>query len=514
MAQCGIPIKTMADVWHNVLDKFPRKVAAYFGDLQWTYAELNELVLALRSRLIHDCGMKKGGRVAIIAPNCIEFLITYWAVVGFGAVLVPVNHRLRPEMMKFIIGDSDAGILFVHSDVLEAAGPVLDGLPGVRQFITIGFDRDGGRNFDDLIAPGAAEPPEPKIGEDDLAEIVYTSGTTGKPKGPMIKHCNLIYNIQNTIYSHSFRHEDVHMLVVPLFHCTALNSIITSSAYLGSTVAIEAKPDVAALAKTIEKRRVTTFLGVPTLMYFFVTMRDFDQYDLSSLRLIGYSGSPMPPATIRKLQDRLPGVMLHNFFGLTETISITSVLATCDAAGHAESVGKSLPDVGTKIIDDDGNEVPPGVVGELCFRQENVIDGYWKRPGLLEESLTEDGWFRCGDFAMIDEDGYIYLRGRKKDMIIVGGENVYALEVEQVLYLHDRILEAAVVGVPAKGMLTYLGELVKAVIVVKPGEELTAPEVKAFCWERLASYQSPHLIEFADALPRTPSGKVRKTDLV
>jgi long-chain acyl-CoA synthetase len=513
MPQCGIAIKTLADVWHNVLDKWPDKIAAHYLDQSFTYRELNEKALALRSRLLSECGLKKGDRVAIAAPNCVEFLVIYWACVGYGLVLVPVNHRLRPEGMKFIVDDSDSSVLFVHHDTWSALEPVAGNLPGVKHVISIGFDRPGARRFEAMIAPGAPQPPAPNVREEDLAVIVYTSGTTGQPKGPMISHANLVYNIHNTIISHSFRHEDVHMLVVPLFHCTGLNSIITASAYLGSTVAIAPRPNVVELADIIEKRRVTTFLGVPTLMYFFVTMRDFDKHDFTSLRLIAYSGSPMPPATIRKLRSKLPGVMLHNFFGLTETISITNVLASCDAIDYAESVGKALPDIGMKVLDDEGRDLPPGTVGELCFRKENVIDGYWKRPGLLEKSITPDGWFRTGDYALIDKDGYVFLRGRKKDMIIVGGENVYALEVEQVLFMHDKILEAAVVGVPATGARSYMGELVKAVIVVKPGETLAEQDVKGFCWERLTSYQTPQIIEFVDSLPRNPSGKVMKESL-
>jgi acyl-CoA synthetase (AMP-forming)/AMP-acid ligase II len=301
------------------------------------------------------------------------------------------------------------------------------------------------------------------------------------------------------------------MLVVPLFHCTGLNSIITTSAYLAGTVVIAPYPNIKELVELVERHRITTFLGVPTLFHFVTAMKDLAAHDLSSLRLIAYSGSPMPSETIRRLRQKFPGVWLHNFFGLTETISITHVLADCDADARPESIGKVLPDVGQKIIDDAGNEVPPGTVGELCFHRSEVIREYWKRPDLLAQSMAGE-WFRTGDFALVDEDGYVYLKGRKKDMIIVGGENVYALEVEMVLLSHEKVLEAAVVGVKATGVRAYLGELVKAIVVPRD-PSLTEAELKRFCTGKLTNYQVPQIVEFRESLPRTPSGKVMKSDL-
>ena len=511
----GIRIATLRDVWDNTVERFPRKAAAIDRDQPQTYGQLDEKVRALSRHLHQELGVGRGDKVAVAMPNCLEFLIAYWAVIRLGAVVVPVNFRMTPDGMAFVIADSDASVLFVHKDVWRTLRDARDGFSEVRHIVSVEFEEEGCVPFGSLLLEMKSDTPDPRpdIAPDDLAVIVYTSGTTGRPKGPMLTHDNLIYNIRNTIISHSFRHEDVHMLVVPLFHCTGLNSIITSSAYLGSTVVLAPRPETAELIPMIERHRVTTFLGVPTLFYFIVTHKRLADHDLSSLRLIAYSGSPMPTATIRALRENFPRVALHNFFGLTETISITSVLPDCDALTHPRSVGKALPDVGQKIIDDGGSDVPPGTIGELCFRKENVVQGYWKRPGLLEESMTPDGWFRTGDYALIDEDGYVFLKGRKKEMIIVGGENVYAVEVEHVLCEHPNALEAAVVGVEATGIRAYLGELVKAVVVVKPGEKLTELDVKRHCSERLETYKVPQIVEFRDQLPRTPSGKVRKRDL-
>jgi acyl-CoA synthetase (AMP-forming)/AMP-acid ligase II len=220
----------------------------------------------------------------------------------------------------------------------------------------------------------------------------------------------------------------------------------------------------------------------------------------------------MPAQTIRRLHERFPWVETRNFFGLTETTSVTHVLPGPDALTRPDSVGKALPDIGVMIADEQGNALPPGEIGELCFRQENVVRGYWNRPGLLDQSVR-DGWFHTGDLALVDEDGYLYLRGRSKDMIIVGGENVYAEEVEATIMSHGKVLEVAVVGVEATGVRAYLGELVKAVIVPEEGADLTDADIKRHCAHHLASYKVPQIVEFRSELPRNPSGKVLKREL-
>jgi acyl-CoA synthetase (AMP-forming)/AMP-acid ligase II len=270
------------------------------------------------------------------------------------------------------------------------------------------------------------------------------------------------------------------------------------------------------LVRLIEKHRVTTFFGVPTLFYWLVNYRNLDQHDLSCLRLIAYAGSMMPPQTIYKLRERFPAAALHNFFGLTETISMTHVLPSCDVLTHAHSIGKPLPDIHQLIVDEQLQPVGPGTVGLLCFHRSNVVQGYWQRPGLLEEScFTYQGesYFNTGDLAVVDEDGYVVLKGRKKEMIIVGGENVYALEVENTILTHDDVMEVAAVGVEATGASAYLGELVKAVVVAKEGRKLSELDIKRHCAERLASYKVPSIVEFRDRLPRNPGGKVLKREL-
>ncbi len=505
----------MHEVWTNALAKWSEKPAAIWDDKPYSYQDIDTLAEDLAARFSTDFRVGRGDRVAVLLSNSLEFYITYWALMRLGAVIVPVNTRLRPDVMAFVVNNAEPVCLICDADqraALDAFLPKLSCNPGL---ITVGFERDDGTPFEVLLKrTGGSGPVAPtvELSGEDLAAIVYTSGTTGRPKGAMISHGNLIYNIRNTIIAHSFRHEDIHALVVPLFHCTGLNSIITTSAYLGGTVVIVSRPNVAELVGMIERHRVTTFLAVPTLLYFVCAMKDLPKYDTRSLRVIGYSGSPMPMATIRKLREKFPQALLHNFFGLTETTSITNVLPSVDALERADSVGPALPDVGMKGIDEDGNDLPPDEIGELCFHSSNVIDGYWRQPELLSESMMGE-WFRSGDYASIDRDGYVCLKGRRKDMIIVAGENVYAVEVETVLLEHEKVLEAAVVGVEATGARAYMGEVPKAVVVTRPGETVSVNDLRRFCSQRLASYQVPQLVEFRTELPRNPSGKVVKSEL-
>jgi acyl-CoA synthetase (AMP-forming)/AMP-acid ligase II len=325
----------------------------------------------------------------------------------------------------------------------------------------------------------------------------------------MMRHGDLLFNNKLAIYAHSLRHEDVHLLVLPMFHATALYSLLPTSALLGSTIVLAPRTDIRYLVELVQEHRISTFFGVPTLFHFLTMMKDLDKYDLSSLRVLAYAGSPMPPVTIKRLREKFPKVMLHNFFGLTETISMTHVLPSKDADTKPESIGKLLPHVCQRILDEEGNEVPPGQVGRLYFHRSNVISGYWKEPDRLPQSMKGD-WFDTGDLAMVDEDGFVFLKGRSKDMIIVGGENVYALEVENCIMTLEKVREAAVIGVPATGVRAYLGELVKAIVVPHENVELTAADIKKHCMERLASYKVPQFIDFRKELPRNPSGKVLK----
>jgi acyl-CoA synthetase (AMP-forming)/AMP-acid ligase II len=511
-----VDIRSTRDMWENNLPRFPHKTAIVDGEAALSFAEADGRIERLRTAFADRLGIVQHENVAVLLPNSLEFFLVYWALVKLGAVVVPVNTRLRPEGMEHIIGSTASRVLIVDKSLWKTARAARPACPRLEHVVSVGFHEGDTVPCDELLAvePLPYDPPE--IGPDDLAIIMHTSGTTGQPKGAVMRQADLLFNVKNAIIAQSFRHEDIHLLVVPMFHATALYSMLPSSAYLGSTIVIAPRPHVPDLVRLIERHRVTTFFGVPTLFYWFANYRRLAQHDLSSLRLIAYAGSMMPPQTIHKLRERLPNVALHNFFGLSETISMTHVLPSCDALRHADSIGKPLPDIHQLLVDDEGRPVPRGTVGQLCFHRSNVVQGYWGRPGLLEEAcFTHEGkaYFNTGDLAVVDDDGYVYLKGRKKEMIIVGGENVYALEVENAILTHEDVMEVAVIGIEAIGASAYLGELVKAVVVPKAGRALTPLDIKRHCAERLASYKVPSLVEFRDSLPRNPGGKVLKREL-
>ena len=508
----GVKLTSIRDTWYHNLEKFPRRTAVVYEGRGYSYEECDRLSESLRRHLREDFGMEPGDKVAVAGPNCFEYYVTYWAVIKNGGVVVPLNVRLGEEELAHVIGNSDARFVVAHEENWATVSQILSRCEGVEKVIGIGVSEEGAESYETLTEGDGGFDWHPEIAEEDIAIVMHTSGTTGTPKGAMMRHGDLLFNNMLAIYAHSLRHEDVHMLVVPMFHATALYSLVPTSALLGSTIVLAPKNEISALVQLIHDYRITTFFGVPTMFHWLAMKKDLDDFDLRSLRLLAYAGSPMPPVTIQKLRDRFPGVSLHNFFGLTETISMTHVLPDGDADTHPESIGKLLPQVSQRIFDEDGKECAPGEIGELHFHKSNVICGYWKQPERLDESMKGE-WFNTGDLALVDEDGFVFLKGRSKDMIIVGGENVFALEVENCILTHEKVRECAVVGIPATGVRSYLGELVKAVVVPHDGVELVPPEIKRLCVEKLASYKVPQKIEFMDQLPRNASGKVLKRNL-
>ena len=503
----GLPLHTLTDVWRNTASRFPNKEALVCDGWRHTYGELDAAIDKLAGRL-QQLGVEPGDRVAVAMPNCLEFYLAYWATLRAGAILGPVNIRLgRPEM-DYVFGNLEPRVVFSHHDVWAQVEPSVP--EGVA---LLGVGLPDIETVDEALASGGASQAVDVDGE-AVAFIAHTSGTTGVPKGAIMRHCDLLFNIHNTVIPFSWRHEDRNLLLVPLFHATGLYSVVPSSVYLGATVVVAPRSDAREVVDLIEAERVTNFLSVPTFYHMVTQLQDLADRDLSCLRMIGYSGSPMPQRTIERLRQAFPHVRLHNFFGLTETISLTHITPSDAAVSHADSIGKTIPEVGMQILSESGEPCAFGEIGILHIHRENAIRGYWNRPGLLEESISADGqWFNTGDLARVDADGFVYLEGRKKDMIIVAGENVFALEVERCILGLEGIKEVAVVGVPATGARSYLGELVKAVVVLLPDAELVARDIKRHCVERLASYKVPQQIVMVDALPRNPSGKVLKQAL-
>jgi fatty-acyl-CoA synthase len=506
-------LHTTRAFWQEAVMLAPHRLAVVDGTRRLTYAEADALVERLAAGLADATGTEQP-KVAVYLPNCLEYYLIYWAVQKLGGAIVPLNTWLKAESLEGIFRTVQPDALFVRSPLDEAA---IDAAPAGGRKIPIFTLELGGERlslFDELLhSTGPA--PEVPITPETLSIIMHTSGTTATPKGAMMRHADLLFNVQAAINAHGFTPADVHLLVNPMFHCTALYSSLPTAAYQKAPVVIVGTADPEVLLRTVEKERITTFLSVPTVFQKILSVPDLAKYDTSSLRVMAYAGSPMPVPVIKELRRRFPDVALHNFFGLTETISMTHVLRNADVETRPDSIGRLLPFVDAIVVDDQDRRVPPGTPGELLFAREEVIPGYYKQPERLREAIAEiDGrpWFRTGDLALVDDEGYWYIKGRKKDMIIVGGENVFAAEVEAVLQNHPLVREAAVKGIPATGVRAALGELVKAYIVPRQCC-LTEAEIKRHCFDHLPSYKVPQIVTFLDALPRNPSGKVVKDEL-
>lgn len=499
---------TTRDMWDEAVALAGGRPAAVCGGRHLTYAQAEERVRRLAAGILTASGEARP-RVAVFLPNCLEYYLTYWAVVKLGGIIVPINTWLRQDSLDSILETVAPHLLIVNGsadhDVLACAGR----RPGMPVYAVRAGD--GLPAFESLFGRGDALPAVEIRGEDPSI-IMHTSGTTAAPKGAVMRHTDLIFNVMTTINAQGFTEQDVHLLVNPMFHCTALYSSLPSAAYQKTPVVITADTAPDALLRLIERERITTFLTVPSVLQRITALPNVSAFRTDSLRVIGYAGSFMPVKTVRELQRLFPGVELHNFFGLTETISATHCLDGDQSYERPDSIGRLLPFVEALIVDENRRPVPPGTVGELLFARENVIQGYWNRPGKLEESFIEiDGrvWFNTGDLAAMDSEGFYFIKGRKKDMIIVGGENVFAAEVEAVLMNHEKVKEAAVKGIPATGIRESLGELIKAYIVPED-PSLTETEIRRHCHKLLPSYKIPHVIVFVPALPRNPSGKVVK----
>lgn len=495
---------TLLELWRTAAAEAGSRVFAIYGDRPYTYGEVDTASSNLAASLRERVGLGHGERVAFVVTNSIEFVVAYLGVMKAGCVALPVNVRLAAEEMKYILGDAGAAALVVHADSRSAVESVVAEVPAVRAVLTIGFDLPGAHRLEALASESRrATEAAPK--PDDVAAVIYTSGTTGRPKGAMITQANVVFNAHSAELGLGFRPGDRHMLAVPLFHVTGLNTILPAAVLHRSSVVITASGSPLEQLRLVERHGVTTLLGVPTTYIMMAALKGLEQMRLQGLRLIGYSGAPMPTEAIEKLRERFPWAALHNFYGLTETTSIASVLPAESAVSHAASIGRPVKRVEFMVADDDGVALATGAVGELCIRGGNVFKGYLNRPDATREAFF-GGWFRSGDLALVDGDGFVFLQGRKKEMIIVGGENVYPVEVENVICAHPAVREAAVVGMPSD----VFGELVRAVVVLKEGEAATAAEIRRHCAERLASFKVPHRVDFAEALPRNPSGKVVK----
>jgi long-chain acyl-CoA synthetase len=511
----GIPVKVYADrlfslreVLRRAVSTSPDKTALIYQGFEMTYREFGDRAARVSGALQRLCGVKKGDRVAVLFSNTLEFCICYFAVTQIGAVCLPLNYRLSSQEMEYQLQDTESRVLIFEDIYRDTVLPILPHLEKMEKVFIAGPDVADGLHGYRELEEGEAVFEEVPIDEEDLASIMYTSGTTGRPKGAMICHRNLICNGMTGAHIMRVTPETKQMILTPLFHASALHSqLISSVLMVGSSVIMKEFKTRESL-ELMDREKVTLLIAVPTMYWFWVTYPEFDRYDLSSIELTLSGAAPAAPELIKLMAEKFPRSKFINAGGQTESTSFTFALPPEAALKKLGSIGWATPCNEIIVVDDQGLELPVNEMGELWFKGPAVCQGYWNKPQQTRETIT-DGWLHTGDVGKVDEDGYLYLMDRKKDMIIRGGENIYCIEVENALYSHPKVLEAAVVGVPDR----IFGEQVKAVLVLKPGESATVEEIRQFCFQHLADYKVPKFVTFMEALPRNPGGKVVKAKL-
>lgn len=503
--------QNLAELLNNTVNKCGDQEGPISASARLSYRQFASSVSNVSSALYHKYGIRKGDRVALMLRNELEFAISFFALAKIGAIVVPLNTAYKGEELVFQLSDSGTVMLIMELEFHELIAEVKSEIERVKHiFVTGGQPPEGTLAFSELLKQEEYMPVEVKLDETDSVAIMYTSGTTGRPKGALLSHKGVIASAMNVAQLFGWRvGRDKMLNVVPLFHVTGLAMALVSPIYAGVPVVLMKRFKAADTLKAIEEERITTMTAVPTIFWLMLNVPEFDQYDLSSLRLLAAGGSASSEELLKRCTEKLPGVPLVPGYGLTEACAMTHTTTTADEAlSKLGSVGCAVPIIDAKVVDASGKELPPGEPGELLLKGCQVIKEYWNNPEATRETIV-DGWLRTGDVANITEEGYTYILDRIKDMINRGGENIYSIEVENVLYRNPKVLEVAVVGVPDP----VFGEQVKAVLVLKPGEQATPEEIQEFCGKYLAYYKVPKYVEIRQALPRNPAGKIIKGEL-
>ncbi len=497
----------------------PDRDCIVFEGKRWTYSQVNERVNQLANAL-KKFGIEKGDRVGMLEVNCNQYLETYYASAKIGAIFVPLNFRAKSDELSYMISNSEAKVLFVGGRYLKMIEEISSQIPTVKDCILL--EKDGNRTYyEDLINSSSSDEIVCEIGDEDITILMYTAGTTGRPKGVPLRHNAFVTYVLDNVEPANPDIEERNLLTVPLYHVAGMQAML-SAIYGGRTLVMMRQFEVKQWLETIEKERATRAMLVPTMLKRVIDDPDFAKYDLSNLKVITYGAAPMPFEVISKAIKMMPWVKFINAFGQTETASTITALGPEDHVieGTEEerekklkrltsSIGKPLPDVEIKIVDEEGNPLPPLQVGEILARGPRIMTGYWRDEEKTQQVVTPDGWLRTGDMGWMDEEGYIYLAGRGDDMIIRGGENISPEEVENVLHSNPKVEEAAVIGVPDPEW----GQEPRAIVVLKHGETSSQEEIIEYCRSKLAGFKRPRSVIFIDSLPRNPMGKVLRKKL-
>jgi long-chain acyl-CoA synthetase len=504
------------DILKRNTNKFPAKTAIVSEGVRLTFREFNERVNRLANALLKK-GLNKGDRIGALVHNCHQFMEIYFAAAKTGGIFCPYNNHLKQWELKDILDYSTPRFLFVDTDFGSMVSVLKPELAFVEQFIAIRpSDLPFMEDYEAFLSKGSSDEPAVKVLEDDVLSIIFTAGTTGKPKGAMRTHRHLIADAVASVIELRVEYDEKVLITFPMYHVACEDNIVRHS-FMPNTFYIkrEGSFDPAETLEYIAQEGITRCQMVPTMIHSLIQVPDVSKYDLSSLKLILYAGSSMPVALLKKALAIFP-CGFAQLYGQTESGPFTTALKPEDHImdgsekkfARLASSGKPVLNYEIRIVDEEDNDVPVGEVGEIVGRSEAMMKGYWQMPEETAKKL-KNGWLHTGDLGRFDEDGYVYIVERKNDLIISGGVNVYPREIEEVLYQHPSVSEASVIGLPDE----HWGEIVKAVIVLKAGAIATEDEIREFCGKRLAGFKKPKSVEFWKELPKSPQGKILKKEI-
>lgn len=493
-------------IWAMVAEaaaRNPDGEALIFGSERLTWREVAQKSMQIAEGF-REIGLKPGDRIALLLGNRNEFVLALYAAAYLGLISVMLSTRQQKPEIAYVLTDCGAKLLIYEDDMAERLPDAVE-VPELLHRVSVSAT-DGALAFQDLVATEAPQPPV-AVDEQDTAMILYTSGTTGKPKGAMLSHCNLIHSAMVYETCLELTATDRSIAAVPLAHVTGIAANIMAMARCAGALIIVAQFKASEYLQIASRERATQTVMVPAMYNLCLLQADFDSYDLSSWRVGGYGGAPMPTATIEKLAEKIPGLKLINAYGSTETSSPSTVMPPEFTARHSDSVGLPCPGARIIVVDPAGRELPRGEIGELWIHSGSVIKGYWNNPRATAESFTA-GYWHSGDLGSIDEQNFVRVFDRQKDMINRGGLKIYSAEVESVLAGHPAVVESAIVA----RACPVLGERVHAVVVVR--SEIDSPTLRAWCAERMSDYKVPETIDIGtEPLPRNANGKVMKKNL-